>query len=87
MAARLYALAAETAALRGGETVYDLYCGIGAIGLSLARDALTVAGKLADVSLPIALALSLVYPLILLPLGFYLPAERRRLRRLISRPA
>ena len=49
--------------------------------------ALTVAGKLADVSLPIALALSLVYPLILLPLGFYLPAERRRLRRLISRPA
>ena len=51
------------------------------------RRAVTVAGKLADVSLPVALALSLVYPLILLPLGFYLPAERRRLRRLISRPA
>src|SRR6185437_15448587 len=28
----------------GGETVWDLYCGIGTIGLSLARDALTVWG-------------------------------------------
>ena len=28
----------------GGETVYDLYCGIGTIGLSLASDALTVWG-------------------------------------------
>ena len=44
MAARLYALAREYAALTGGETVYDLYCGIGTIGLSLARDALTVWG-------------------------------------------
>jgi hypothetical protein len=24
-----------------------------------------------------------VYPLVLLPLGFYLPAERKRLRRLL----
>jgi 23S rRNA (uracil1939-C5)-methyltransferase len=44
MAERLYAIARETAALTGGETVYDLYCGIGTIGLSLARDALTVWG-------------------------------------------
>ena len=39
--------------------------------------ALVVAGKLADVGLPAAVALALVYPLALLPLGFYLPAERR----------
>src|SRR5204863_298551 len=30
-----------------------------------------------------ALVLSAVYPLVLLPLGFYLPAERSRLRRLV----
>ena len=29
-------LAREFAALTGGETVYDLYCGIGTIGLVLA---------------------------------------------------
>jgi O-antigen/teichoic acid export membrane protein len=34
-------------------------------------------------SLPIAIALCLAYPLLLLPLGFYLPAERARLRRLV----
>jgi O-antigen/teichoic acid export membrane protein len=34
-------------------------------------------------SLPIAVALCLAYPLLLLPLGFYLPAERARLRRLV----
>jgi 23S rRNA (uracil1939-C5)-methyltransferase len=44
MAERLYALAREYAALRGDETVWDLYCGIGTIGLSLAADALTVWG-------------------------------------------
>ncbi|HJQ49043.1 MAG TPA: 23S rRNA (uracil(1939)-C(5))-methyltransferase RlmD [Gaiellaceae bacterium] len=44
MAERLYALAAEAAGLTGGETVWDLYCGIGTIGLSLARGALTVWG-------------------------------------------
>jgi 23S rRNA (uracil1939-C5)-methyltransferase len=36
MAERLYALAAEYAALRGFERVYDLYCGIGTIALMLA---------------------------------------------------
>jgi 23S rRNA (uracil1939-C5)-methyltransferase len=44
MAERLYALAREAAQLTGGETVWDLYCGIGTIGLSLAGDALTVWG-------------------------------------------
>jgi 23S rRNA (uracil1939-C5)-methyltransferase len=36
MAERLYALAGEAAALSGFERVYDLFCGIGTIGLSLA---------------------------------------------------
>lgn len=36
MAEKLYALAGEYAALRGFERVYDLYCGIGTIGLTLA---------------------------------------------------
>jgi 23S rRNA (uracil1939-C5)-methyltransferase len=44
MAERLYELAAEFAQLTGDETVYDLYCGIGTIGLSMARSALTVWG-------------------------------------------
>jgi 23S rRNA (uracil1939-C5)-methyltransferase len=44
MAERLYELAIEAAALTGDETVYDLYCGIGTIGLCMARGALTVWG-------------------------------------------
>jgi 23S rRNA (uracil1939-C5)-methyltransferase len=44
MAEQLYGLAREYAGLTGVETVFDLYCGIGTIGLSLARDALTVWG-------------------------------------------
>jgi 23S rRNA (uracil1939-C5)-methyltransferase len=36
MAERLYTVAGEYAALRGFERVYDLYCGIGTIGLTLA---------------------------------------------------
>ena len=39
--------------------------------------ALAVAGKLAGGGLPVAVLLALAYPLVLLPLGFYLPAERR----------
>lgn len=38
---------------------------------------LAVGGKLLGVGLPLAIALTLAYPLALLPLGFYLPAERR----------
>jgi 23S rRNA (uracil1939-C5)-methyltransferase len=40
----LYEIARDFASLTGEETVYDLYCGIGTIGLTLARDALTVWG-------------------------------------------
>jgi 23S rRNA (uracil1939-C5)-methyltransferase len=40
----LYSVAREYAGLTGNETVYDLYCGIGTIGLTLAREALTVWG-------------------------------------------
>ncbi len=39
MAERLYAIAAEYAGLSGSERVYDLYCGIGTIGLALAARA------------------------------------------------
>jgi O-antigen/teichoic acid export membrane protein len=45
--------------------------------------ALTVLGKALDASLPLAFLLAAVYPLALLPLGFYLPAERARLRRIV----
>jgi 23S rRNA (uracil1939-C5)-methyltransferase len=44
MAGRLYELAREYAALGGSENVFDLYCGTGTIGLSLARDAQLVWG-------------------------------------------
>ncbi len=54
--------------------------------LVAAAVALTVLGKAVHAPLPVALALSLAYPLVLLPLGFYLPAERRRLRRLVPIP-
>jgi 23S rRNA (uracil1939-C5)-methyltransferase len=44
MAERLYEAAREFAGLTGSETVYDLYCGTGTIGLALASGALTVWG-------------------------------------------
>jgi 23S rRNA (uracil1939-C5)-methyltransferase len=44
MAERLYELAVDAAGLTGDETVYDLYCGIGTIGLVMASQALTVWG-------------------------------------------
>ncbi len=44
MAERLYELAIEAAGLTGEETVWDLYCGIGTIGLAMASKALTVWG-------------------------------------------
>jgi O-antigen/teichoic acid export membrane protein len=49
--------------------------------------ALTVAGSVPDVPLAIAILIALVYPVVLLPLGFYLPAERRRLRRMVGASA
>ncbi len=39
MAERLYAVAAEYAALSGSERVFDLFCGIGTIGLTMAAKA------------------------------------------------
>ncbi|HEY2334342.1 MAG TPA: 23S rRNA (uracil(1939)-C(5))-methyltransferase RlmD [Solirubrobacterales bacterium] len=39
MAERLYAVAAEHAGLSGSERVFDLYCGIGTIGLTMAKRA------------------------------------------------
>jgi 23S rRNA (uracil1939-C5)-methyltransferase len=39
MAERLYAIAAEYAGLSGSERVFDLYCGIGTIGLTMAAKA------------------------------------------------
>jgi O-antigen/teichoic acid export membrane protein len=47
---------------------------------------LTVLGKLLDVPLPVAVALAASYPLVLFPLGFYLPAERARFRPRAVRP-
>ena len=44
MAEQLYALVARDAALSGWERVYDLYCGIGSIGLSLSSRAGSVHG-------------------------------------------
>jgi O-antigen/teichoic acid export membrane protein len=49
--------------------------------------ALTVLGSVFDIPLGVAILIAFCYPLVLLPLGFYLPAERRRLRGLIRLPA
>ncbi len=43
-ASRMYALITDWAALRGQETVVDLFCGIGGIALSLAKGARSVIG-------------------------------------------
>lgn len=43
-AERLYAIAAEYAALTGRERVLDLYCGVGTIGLSMASQAKEIIG-------------------------------------------
>src|SRR5581483_3997689 len=48
---------------------------------------LTVLGSVVDVPLAVAIVLALGYPLTLLPLGFYLPAERRRVRGLFGASA
>jgi O-antigen/teichoic acid export membrane protein len=48
-----------------------------------AAAALVIAGRALDVPLAVAIALAAAYPLVLVPLAFYLPAERARLRRLV----
>jgi O-antigen/teichoic acid export membrane protein len=55
--------------------------------LALAAVGLTVLGKTIALPLALALALTASYPLVLALLGFYLPVERRRLRRLFPRQA
>jgi O-antigen/teichoic acid export membrane protein len=51
--------------------------------LLLAAGLLTVIGEVLPRSLPLAFALTAAYPLMLAAFGFYLPAERKRLRRLL----
>ena len=51
--------------------------------LVAAAGALTAVGKEMPQSLPLAIGLTLAYPLLLAAVGFYLPAERKRLRRLL----
>ncbi len=55
--------------------------------LAAAAVTLTALGKLLDVPLGVALALVVGYPVLLAALGFYLPAERRRLRSLFPKQA
>jgi len=52
-----------------------------AVGVAVA---LTATGKALDVNLVAALALGLVYPILLALLGFLLPAERARIRRVLA---
>ena len=46
---------------------------------------LTVAARATGAPLAVSLALVAVYPLVLVPLGFYLPEERQRLAHLRER--
>jgi hypothetical protein len=48
---------------------------------------LTIAARVASLPLAPSVLLVLAYPLALAALGFYLPAERKRLRRLIATPS
>ena len=54
---------------------------------AVAGVALAVAGKLLGGGLPVAVVLSLAYPLALVPLGFYLPVERRAIGARLMRTA
>ena len=60
--------------------------GAGSSRASAPRSALTVAARAAHLPLAPSFLLVLAYPLVLALLGFYLPAERQRLRRLIAVP-
>jgi O-antigen/teichoic acid export membrane protein len=53
------------------------------VTIAAAAVGLTVVGKLIGGPLALALGLTAVYPLVLALLGFYLPAERKRLRRFL----
>jgi O-antigen/teichoic acid export membrane protein len=45
--------------------------------------ALAIVVKLVDAPLALAFLIAVAYPVVLVPLGFYLPAERRRFRALL----
>ena len=53
------------------------------VSILLAAGVLTGVGEALPQSLLVAFGVTAVYPLLLAPFGFYLPAERKRLRRLL----
>ena len=55
------------------------------VATALAAVALATAGKLVGGGIPVAIALTLAYPLALLVLGFTTSAERRRAREPVTR--
>jgi hypothetical protein len=55
----------------------------GVLSLAAVAGGLTGLAWAVDASLPVAVALVAAYPLVLAATGFYLPAERARLRRLL----
>jgi O-antigen/teichoic acid export membrane protein len=55
--------------------------------IGLVAGGLTVVGVLVNATLPVAVGLTLAFPFVLALLGFYLPVERQRLRRLFPRQA
>ena len=65
------------------EVYYVAYQWRRVITAAAAAVALTVLGIALSVPLVVAILLVLVYPFLLIPLGFYLPAELRRLKRLV----
>jgi O-antigen/teichoic acid export membrane protein/glycosyltransferase involved in cell wall biosynthesis len=65
------------------EVYYVSYQWRRVITAACAAVALTALGQVLNVPLAAAIVLILAYPLVLWPLGFYLPAELRRLRRLV----
>jgi len=84
MAERLYGLAIEYAGLRGHEKVFDLYCGIGTIGLSLAARARNVIG-LEIVESAVADALENARINEITNASFYAGDARLALRELVER--
>jgi O-antigen/teichoic acid export membrane protein len=53
------------------------------LSIAASAGALTAVAWATDAPLPVAICLVLAYPLLLAALGFYLPAERARMRRLL----
>ena len=82
MGAAIATIAAYTTMFLGmawwSQQVYPVAYQWRRVGTAVAAGlALVALGKLAGGGLPVAVLLALLYPLALLPLGFYLPSERR----------